>query len=78
MLKQQLTIAEAAARTGMLPQTLRRLCRKGQLEGAVLETSPFGDPYWLIPVKTLDRWKPRKRGWPPGSRGKARAKAQEK
>lgn len=74
---QRLTILQASKQFGMLPQTLRRLCRNGELDGAVLETSEFGDPYWTIPAATLERWTPRKRGWPPGSRGKARAKAEQ-
>lgn len=64
----RLTIPQAAKRTGMLQQTLRRLCKKGALDGARLE-QPFGViPFWTIPEATIEKWQPRPKGWGPESR----------
>lgn len=66
--KKMLTIGQAAVLSGMYPQTLRRLCKKGQLEGAIQKESPFGSSYWLIPEITMLRWKPRPQAGPKGPR----------
>ena len=52
-LNEPLTIAQAAQRAGVHPNTVRRLIRSGRLRG-VLTKGPHGDT-WLVDAQELDR-----------------------
>ena len=48
-----LTLAQAAARSGLSVSTWRRRLKAGKVEGAYLAPSPAGDE-WRIPVATVE------------------------
>lgn len=48
-----LTLAQAAARSGLSVSTWRRRIKAGKAEGAYLAPSPMGDE-WRIPVATVE------------------------
>jgi len=48
-----LTVAEVAQRTGMSPETIRRLCKEGQLVGAFQERE---GGLWHIPPEAIVAW----------------------
>lgn len=65
-MQEMLTVSQAADRLDMYTQTIRRLCKHGDLEGAVQRKDPFGNEYWMIPASTIEAWVPRTSGRPLG------------